>query len=537
MAKIDSELKGAKLPGDMLKLFKDSKAKAQYDNLDQFKNMLFEKIKPFISDSVNFQNQIARVTRIARKQHPLDVKPDTIDWSGNNCGCVLDELSDVTVYGFYPFWLSKNESADPKKDEPGKEKVPLQSDESEKKKEPQQLDFSVLSRIGYYALPIDDQGRPKQEDTWSREAKARFIKTAKRYRTKVDLVIYKVNWKNWNNTKEIVEFASDIVSLAKLKKNRIRISDWIDFVLATFPWNWIKNYHRIGMVVNGITINFDGYPSDPNSKANFRKFIDKLKLELIKAGPDFHLNLMVPRDAIGLDIFNYDDLKQLLLSKDKMDKNADVKIKLLVLLEEPPTYSKKDLRSEIEAIYHGDERRQILKKIVPVITYDGQNKDQLYDDILYCKENFGGIGFWPLAIGKSRKAAEISEAVKKVFSNQNENLSTFQKAVAWACEFICPNRWLFRISLDLLFLILASFSLLYLLNCKFRNFYNRSSKSFWILMGALLLLIGVGLSLLYCDPFYKNLREGNWPLFIVVGILIFMTVWRYFQRVRRAKNP
>ena len=124
-----------------------------------------------------------------------------------------------------------------------------------------------------------------------------------------------------------------------------------------------------------------------------------------------------------------------------------------------------------------------------------------------------------------------------MFSIQHKDMGIINKTIFSACDFICPNRWLFRTALDILVVVLALFGILYLISCRFRNFYNSSRKSFWILMGILLLFIGLGLSLLYCDPYYKNLREGNWPLFIVIAIVIGMTVWQYFKKVRLARSP
>jgi len=243
---------------------------------------------------------------------------------------------------------------------------------------------------------------------------------------------------------------------------------------------------------------------------------------------------MVSRDAIGVDIFNYKDLAKILIPE---GQNENLKVYLLVFLDEPSSQSKKDLRAVIEKNYHGEERLKILKKIVPIITYDGHDEESLFDDILYCKENFGGIGFWPLPIGNNKHAADINGAIRKVFSIQYKDMGAIKKTISLACNFICPNRWAFRVSLDILIVALACFGLLYLISCKFRNFFNSSGKIFWIFIGVLLLFIGLGLGLLYCDPYYKNLREGNWPLFFVIAIAIIMTVRQYIRKVRLTRSP
>jgi hypothetical protein len=515
--KLRQILKAREIPDAVLKVLQNKMLEVEFAYAGLFKSALREEIRSLGNQSANFENKIAM---IARKEHPIDVRPDAVDWSGDDCGCVLDELSDVVVYGFYPFWMSKSESADP------------QSDKSDKKKVPQSLDFSVFSRIGYYALPVGTRGYLKQENAWNIREKAGFIKTAQRYRTRVDLVIYNDDWADWRRDGNIDRFTTAIVDLVKFKG--FRLSDWIKFGLTTWPWRWSRSYHRVGAVADGITMDFDGYPSDPDSTQAFMDFITQLEQKLIQAGEGFDLNLMVTKDAIGNGIFNYDNLKEVLLPK---DENNRLKVKLLVFLDQPTSQNKKDLRSSIEKNFRGRARMKILRNIVPVITYDGQNEEQLYDDVLYSKENFGGIGFWPLPVGQNKLAADVSEAISEVFSVPLKDMGLIQGVIAKACEFICPNRWPLRISLDILILALAGFGLLYLISCKFRNFYSSSNKYFWIFMGVLLLFILIGLSLLYCDPYYKNLREGNWPLFIVVTVVIGMTVLQYFKRVRQARNP
>ena len=59
----------------------------------------------------------ANIATIARKERLFASdsvnRPKAIDWQGESCGCVLDDLSETTVYGFYPFWLSGNQDDAP----------------------------------------------------------------------------------------------------------------------------------------------------------------------------------------------------------------------------------------------------------------------------------------------------------------------------------------------------------------------------------------------------------------------------------------
>ena len=160
----------------------------EYSNRDTLVTAVETKIKEATGE------YRALIVEKARKEHEYDTSK-SINWSGGSCGCSPDTFT--VVYGFYPFWMAGTE---------------------------QILDFSVLSRIGYFALSFNEKGMITDTFHWKKDKPhADFINVAHRYRTKVDLVIYNRNWKKWHTMTSherlntIDTLTTNIVNLATIK--------------------------------------------------------------------------------------------------------------------------------------------------------------------------------------------------------------------------------------------------------------------------------------------------------------------------------
>ena len=186
---------------------------------------------------------------------------------------------------------------------------------------------------------------------------------------------------------------------------------------------------------DGVTLHFENYPQDNQSVEVFGQFLDELSDQLKTNKRDYALNLMFSSAEAGRGIFDYQKLSE------RMDrlkrKHTDLKILLLVLLQEPTTNEKKRLRYDIEDGLHGQQRARLLRDLVMVLSYDGHSRDQLDDDIIYAADNFGGIGFWAQSAGANNTVADtaVSAALHKNFVDIRKSASGKR-----ICKLLCSTR-------------------------------------------------------------------------------------------------
>lgn len=505
---------------------------SQLQNIEYANETLIENALEHIG--ITDKNQQALIVTQAEQRHAYeDENHRSIEWNSGSCGCVLEDLSGV-VYGFYPFWMA------------GK---------------PQELDFSVLSRIGYYALSFNQDGAITRPINW-RPDKAGFIKMAQKYRTDVDLVIYK-NWNDWNEWRDITdsrksyileELKTNIVKLAHLKLQDIfsRIKPLLSMGTSPIP-----------TMSNGVTIYFDGYPPNSDSdKFLFLKFIKDLRTSLKALRKDYTLNIMLDMNAIGIGVYDSDSLKKIIPHIEKGAngyEEQNIVDHFLVFIEEPTKKTKKDLRNKVEELFTGIHRRTMLRKIIPIITPTENNKQQLGDDLIYFEDNFGGVGFWTLPIKEGSGVAFLTCAkeILSIASAQAEEeprtdkekppLADYVNAdlqqlyrkhgarpVSGYRKFVTLHRWGGRILFDIMLAIIAVYALLAKFFCSFRDLFRRF---FWWFMAFIFLFVGVFFSLLYFDPAWKNLARGNLILLLFILVITLISVLKYVKRSRRGEAP
>lgn len=483
----------------------------------------------------------------ARKRPAFD-PTQRVQWNGAGCGCVLDALQGE-VYGFFPFWM-----AGPK----------------------QIVDFSTISRVGYYGATFDDSGKLQQANdgrSFVDLAQASvgmpddFVSVAQRHQSNVLWVIQRNDWRTW----------------ARLEKNRKaqvleRVSDDIVRLLSTRLKNWtaeVSNHLPFGARFaptngGGVVIFFDGYPDDPVSVQIFNQFIDKLRTDLRKAGAGDRIDIMMRHDRVGHGVYDYGNLFRLIMENDrnpstdllaKVTRERNRRPHFLVLLDEPTTDSKKALRLSVEEGLHGEERQIVLRQIVPVITFDHDNWQQLQDDIVYAQDNFGGIGFWPIQLRSDGKAAEggnkaggasgadaVIAAVDPtpgvqectVTRSVSECLADYYQKPAGAqssavCKTVCENLYAFRLATKIMLLLLVGCGVAYYVSCRWRELMARYYHAPALVVAAVWLLLS--LALLFCDPFLRWLARGYMiPIFLVLFI-IALIAWYQYQLKARDEQP
>lgn len=468
------------------------------------------------------------------KKSPVYRAASSVQWDGSGCGCVLDDLSG-TVYGFYPFWLAG---------------------------EKQTVNFSVLSRVAYYGLSFDEDGIIKHANNIhnestilslgdaGRDAQTAFIQAARKHNSKVDWVIrndksYWERWKKLSNPSKAAVFETLTENIVNLLTSRL-----------TDRFSTIRQNITFGMIPppalgDGITLYFDGFPDDRESVELFNRFFTELQKRLFAQGGDYFVNILVPQSALGSGVYRYanlfawvDNTKPSSSADTSFATNArsDVRTKILILIEEPTTDSKKKLRLDIEnGELHGIERGILLRHIVPVIEFDGRDWKQLEDDIVYFKDNFGGIGFWPLWANEPEVVAEmpfrcdeinfVSGCLVRYFQNttwHGEPESMLEKMV-------CENRVYFRLALVALIFLCLLFTILYLYSCRI----HKKISNFYViyLLVVLLPTVIVALLLLTYDPLLEPVSAGNLPLILVVSGGIAVSIIAYQRRKKQMRKP
>jgi len=469
------------------------------------------------------------------KKNPVYRAAAAVRWDGTGCGCVMDDLSG-TVYGFYPFWLAG---------------------------ETQSVNFSVLTRVAYYGLSFDDDGVIKQANNIHNEstvlsrdnadwnAQTAFIQTARKHNSKVDWVVRndKPYWDRWKK----LPYSSRATVLETLTENIVSLLT----SPITDPIAKIKHTLTFGILTppvqgDGVTLYFEDFPDDPESIELFKRFFTDLQKRLFAEKNDFAVNIMAPQSALGNGIYRYSNLMGWIdntKSSDSADaplaanwRAADMRTSILVLIEEPTTDSKKKLRLDIEnGELHGIERGLLKWHMVPVIEFDGRNWKQLEDDIVYFKDNFGGIGFWPLQVNEPEAAEEMPfrcdaiESVSGCLVRYFQSTSWYGEQESFLEKFVCENRAYFRIAVGLLTALCLVYSGLYFYSCRIHN----RIENFYVIYLLLIVVptIIAALLLLTYDPQFEPLSQGNLPLILVVFGGIALSIIVYQRKKKQMRKP
>nr|WP_320014336.1 peptidoglycan-binding domain-containing protein [uncultured Desulfobacter sp.] len=526
------ELKGAFLP-DPLLLALQQLQKVDFADKSKFQEAVRKKIEEKIGQYGKYVQMIVDAaeegqTYILTKEaldkltqkdlgkltkEALDRRGDEIpiQWKGAFCGC--GDLSAI-VYGFYPFWIAT-----------GKE---------------QRLDFSLLSRIGYFGLTFNKSGAIEHKLDWQRDTSS-FIREAHKYKTKVDLVIFKNNWQEWSGltktekTNGLDTAVKNVVNLVKeqLSDPLSRLRPYISLGFAQTP-----------SMGDGVTLLLENYPKDPESINILFFFIKKLGIELKKTDSKYFLNIFLPLEALGDDLFSYDNLGRLLSKnienvEDESGEMVPYINNVLIFLQKPTSEHKKELRKKIENRFKGEQRRNILRKMVPVILQPDNANDehskQFKDDIIYFNDNFGGVGFWPLAMDNGGGSTDkLFEVVKREFQKKDPDFvqGLLTDYAPWLCNWACPNRWLIRIIWDTLVAFFVIYFLISLFICELRTFARRY---YLIFGGGFLLTVLLIYISTVCDPFWKDKTTE-----IAVGIFLvafLIMILGYLKKLKQEKFP
>jgi len=452
--------------------------------------------------------------KAARREH-FFVEDKDIRWSGGDCGCVNDTLTG-DIYGFYPFWMASGP-------------------------EEQSMDFSLLTRIGYFALPFDDDGNFVTPLHWADTNRAaRFIRVAQKYGTKVDLVLYRNDWAQVLHDEAKLDRIVRQLPRNALQAVDAPLTDW-----ASRLKSWVPLFEPAPAMGDGVTVYFDGRFGDDDARrfdAFFRKFMLSLIAEMRASGRKHALNIVVSDELIGKrGAYGFGNLFEYLIRAedppmsdgriavafDDAESGTNVDVRYLVLLSEPTSDSKKRLRAAVEQspVLKGSNRKYFLRNIVPVISYAGADARQFDDDLIYFQDNFGGVGFWRLPLGDTELAASINHEVREVFRDKNTETDSptanFQSRI---CTVACPMRWTLRLVLGALLLIGGVSYGLLLFVC--RGVVRTPAYRMYLGIGAVATVLLAGV-MLNCDPGMQDLTRlllspWSWGAIALAAIVLIV---------------
>lgn len=457
------------------------------------------------------------VEAAARDRALLPTKP--LPWVATpSCNCAAPRLSQP-LYAVYPGWLAQGAL-------------------------PQEVDFSLVNRATFFALPLGDDAAINEVAGWD-EAQTRFIRTALAHETRMDFGVVRADWK-FLATEPAA--ARDALVQQLTTQAPVRIHELLDTPLpglASKAKAWLPGFGQVQRMGNGVTVFFDRLPdaaSEPLLAARFADFHTRFVKGLAQAmGANrerhYAINLVMTDRQIADrgGPFDVSRLFELLKAVEEPDmaegrivetngdyqRNSNVELRFLVLLTEPTTQSKKTLRATIEASpgLFGGDRRIFLRSVVPLLLLPQASAEQYRDDLVYVQDNFGGAGFWPVPLMGQQFNTEQQKALRNTFGPPPG--IGFSDAL---CGVVCPNRWLFRLAFELLLLAGAACWLVLQLNCEWRARYGR-----YALLAAIPPVL-VGAALLQCDPALERLRQGNAQLIALIVIPLLAALWALLKR-------
>lgn len=445
----------------------------------------------FVKLGANFEQYQAVVVAQAKKTHRFD-KSKLVNWSGGGCNCSSPNLQGE-VYGLYPHWLAG---------------------------EPQEIDFSLTSRIGYYGLTFDDHGNIPDNGQWL-DIDTKFLRVAQSYGVGIDLVLSKRDWRGWaqlGSQEKTVTVDALVENIAGLVTRRLddvfsRLKPFVSLGLSSVP-----------SMAQGVTLFIDGYPDDESSVESFDLLIRQLSNRLQSDGGHYQLNLMFSSTSLGHGIFN---VRRLARTLETITSFNRLKARLLILVKEPAEDDRSQVRARIEQNLEGRRRLEVLRSVIMVIPSDGRNTHRLTDNVTFAEDNFGGIGFWtqPLKVAGPGPNNPIFQSIKESYLGESSALTIRNTAV---CSYVCPNRWVFRIAWGSFLLLLLGAAAVYFYSCNYRTFLEL--HFIWLVVGGALPLFVLTMLLLSCDPGWAEVSQGNDLLVLIIMGVIAYALWNHQKR-------
>lgn len=502
-AKIDIDNFGpeAELPKDVLEKLVNIEG-IPYPNEILFNSALK---KLFENSDVVWQPYLCLIKKQAYQVPSARI--EKIELNADGCGCSREFSSKV--FGFYPAWLATGEA--------------------------QTVDFSLFDRLVYYSLDLNQDGNIEGAQRWSEDSNiAAFINEAYKHYVDVDVSINVFGWQSW--TEQTMNTA--ILRVASIVKKKFEITDGGIQIDPQLILNGTSVH------ADGVVLNFKNYSDYEQDRHKIVTFVTKLAEALGHSrGSEIALNVMLDVDFDTIDAEALlTDLEVVMI--DDGDNVAPID-HVLMFLQESTSKNKKNLRRKIEDEFRGAHRRDVMRKIIPVISplghqYDVQNEKvvpfaQFKDDLIYFQDNFSGVGLWPLPLDTDPDFDTIKQYIIELYGTEKSNnllRELTSDYVPQLCQFACPNRWLFR----LLFDVLLGLFVIYLVAAIWINYLRVLYRRYFLYFVAYsLLILLVVLISLACDPYWQKRADVVVAGIFISGIVVWVT--KYVSKAKRPPLP
>jgi len=517
------------------------------------------------------------------------VNPKPIHWDGG-CGCgtfVKDSDAYPTyLYGMYPFW-----------------KAPQQADSTDTEPGPAQaVDFTMLTRVAYNALTFDSLGAVGDPLHWRtgslggegffrfRSHFERFVATAHRHKTDVDLVVANDDWQGWlpppgrdwsdpdsatvrRNRAAFQGLTREVTGLITPRLGSLmdRLKPWI--ALGQSPRRTLGD---------GITLDLDFRGIAPEDQLHLfvmvrDEFLPSLRRSLDEAGGEpglfrdlsrsYALNLVVPGYCVSTAWSRRDQVDCAFYTGARLAQLEPWLDLILVDFSKEPSVAGawarrpgdldlfRGLQQGLDALSVGEEVA-LRAKIIPLIRPgEGGRAFEATDDALqYGAWNFSGTGFWSVPVDTA-----VNHAVARALNQQTEiralqrgsgpqlwqwiagavggfmgptttQLGSETRLERAICGFACPNRWLLQGVVLLGLLVLGALWIASNWWLSLRRYQGgRWVPVVTILFGLILM------TSLWCDPYWSERRSHI--LLIFLGGLLLSSVLAWFRKRREAEYP
>ncbi|ANQ21513.1 hypothetical protein BA893_07460 [Vibrio natriegens] len=482
--------------------------------------MTLEGIDTSSSDAEN-------VLKVAYKS---GLAPDTstpVVWEAPaGCGCQDSRdsiFNDATFYGFFPYWYQSEEQ--------------------------QVINFSQLDRIGFFgavAKPSNSGSLLVLPPNWKPEPdNTQFIRLAHRYRSEVDLVV--------TTPRDLT-----LVSLIELLDKPLidQLVDAIDQPLDSSFINRMRPIMTLGIepvpsIGDGITLDIDlSVLKTSQSQQIFITFVRELKFALLKqegsdiasssdvvASPHdrYFLNVVIPANQVlsedSSSFYQFDNLNalgqvtNLMIIRPQVD-TADTTGTSGQSDSSQEAIAQQEL-TQIQEFHHWLSNQsdqlaveKLFKQIVPMlITEFNRNSEIELTQLLRLSSwSFIGAAYQPIPLNDLSQQL-VDDTFYPKTSSLPSMFAALQEQILVVMDWICPNRWLLRTILFVVFIGIAAVLII-------SNWYYELRK-YLVQLPFVLLCIGslAALMLVFvADPYFKAYQVPILLGFMALIIWILLVV-------------